>query len=123
MADRIDFRQGDLYAAVREDERFDAVVSNPPYCRRAELAGLEPEVREWEPGGALVSGTDGMDVTRRIVAGAGKFLAPDGWLLVEVGTQAEDVRDLMTKERWRDVRAFDDLAGRVRVVGAQPPVE
>ena len=123
VADRIDFRQGDLYAAVREDERFDAVVSNPPYCRRAELAGLEPEVREWEPGCALVSGTDGMDVTRRIVAGAGKFLAPDGWLLVEVGTQAEDVRDLMTKERWRDVRAFDDLAGRVRVVGAQPPVE
>jgi release factor glutamine methyltransferase len=121
VADRIDFRQGDLFAAVRPGERFDAIVSNPPYCRRAELARLEPEVREWEPGGALVSGTDGMDVTRRIVADAARFLQPDGWLLVEVGTQADEVRALVEKEQWRGVRSFDDLAGRVRVVGAQPP--
>src|SRR5262249_13567456 len=122
-AERIEFRHGDLYAAVKAGERFDLIVSNPPYCRRAELARLEPEVREWEPGGALVSGSDGMDVTRRIVAGAPEFSAPDGWLLLEVGTQADQVRELLGGARWRDVRSFEDLAGRVRVIGGRGPVQ
>jgi release factor glutamine methyltransferase len=119
VAERIEFRQGDLFDAVRADERFDLIVSNPPYCRQRELAGLEPEVRQWEPAGALVSGSDGMDVTRRIVARAAEFLAPGGWLLLEVGTQADDVRDLLGTFEWRDPRCFNDLAGRPRVIGAR----
>jgi release factor glutamine methyltransferase len=117
---RIEFRQGDLYEVVRADERFDSIVSNPPYCRRRELAGLQPEVREWEPAGALVSGADGMDVTRRIVERAPEFLAPQGWLLIEVGTQADAVRALFEAGAWRDVRCLDDLAGRKRVIAARP---
>jgi release factor glutamine methyltransferase len=122
VAERIDFRQGDLFEAVRADERFDVIVSNPPYCRQRELGSLEPEVRQWEPTGALVSGGDGMDVTRRIVERAPQFLHPGGWLLMEVGTQAEAVRDLLGTLQWRDPRAFPDLAGRTRVVGARAAV-
>jgi release factor glutamine methyltransferase len=120
-AERIEFRQGDLYAALGGDERFDMIVSNPPYCGRSEMRALAPEVREWEPAGALVSGADGMDATRRIVAGAAAFLAADGWLLLEVGTQAQRVRDELEGGGWRELRTFEDLAGRVRVVGARPP--
>jgi release factor glutamine methyltransferase len=119
VADRIEFRQGDLYAAVRDGERFDLIVSNPPYVRARELKRLAPEVRDWEPAGALVSGTDGMDATRGIVARAAEFLTSGGWVLLEVGTQAAGVRELLDAAHWRDVRTFADLAGHPRVIGGR----
>ena len=121
VADRIEFRQGDLFGALRDDERFDAVVSNPPYCKSAEVAAMEPELREWEPAGALVSGRDGMDASARIIDGAAGFLVPDGQLLLEVGTQAELVGQRLASAGWRDVHSEKDLAGRMRVVAARRP--
>jgi release factor glutamine methyltransferase len=122
VADRIEFRQGDLFDALAPGEVFDLMVSNPPYCKASELREMDPEVREWEPTGALVSGPEGMDVTARLVARAPQFLRQDGFLLLEVGTQAAAARDLLARNDWQEIRLLTDLAGRSRVLVGRPPV-
>jgi len=122
VEERIEFRRGDLFDALDSGDVFDVIVSNPPYCKESEVAEMEPEVREWEPKGALVGGADGMSPTARIIDGAPRHLAVDGWLLLEVGTQADDVRARLTRGGWRDIRTLHDLAGRDRVIVARPPL-
>ena len=71
------------------------IVSNPPYIRTADLADLQPEVRDFEPRMALDGGIDGLDYYRAIIPAAVGHLHPGGWLLFEVGIgQAESVREL-----------------------------
>lgn len=71
---------------------FDLIVSNPPYIPTPDLAGLQPEVRDYEPRGALDGGVDGLDFYRRIIPGALDHLKPGGWLLLEMGIgQAGDL--------------------------------
>ncbi len=113
----VDFRAGDLYGAVA-GEAFDVVVSNPPYVGEEERAGLDAEVRDWEPPGALFAGAGGLDVIRRLVAGAPAHVRAGGLLALEIGAgQAEAVCALV-----RATGAFGepavrrDLGGRDRVV-------
>lgn len=117
----VDFRRGSQYASLAPDERFHVVVSNPPYVAAGERDELAPEIREWEPEGALFAGPSGLDVLRPLVEGAPERLHPGGLLALEVGAgQAEDVA-----ARIRATGAFDepaiheDLAGRERVVLAE----
>ena len=119
--DRVSFAEGDLFAALPAGQRFDLIVSNPPYIKSTELGDTEPEVREWEPELALVSGNDGMDVTARIIDGAADWIAPTGRLLLEVGTQADAVRQRLEASGWTSIRTTSDLASRDRVVGATVP--
>jgi release factor glutamine methyltransferase len=94
---------------------FDVVVSNPPYVPEGDRAGLAVEVREWEPGGALFAGVDGMAVYRRLVPEAWRVLRPGGVLAMEFGFgQAKGIRELM--EGWEGVEVLPDLAGIPRVV-------
>ena len=86
LQDRIVLRRGDLWEAVA-GERFDLVVCNPPYVNAGSMAGLPQEYLH-EPQGALGGGTDGMDLVRRIVAGARARLAPGGLLVLEIGHEA-----------------------------------
>jgi release factor glutamine methyltransferase len=123
VTERIDFRCGDLFDALDNDELFDVIVSNPPYVKDHEISLMDPEVKDWEPRGALFSGADGMRETARIIDGAPRHLKPDGWLLLEVGTQADDVRARLAGGGWRDVRSVSDLAGRDRVVAARRPLD
>ena len=113
----VEFRQGAGYQPLG-GERFDVVVSNPPYIAECERAALDPEVRDWEPGSALFSGGDGLDVLRELVAGAPDRIRPGGLLALETGSmQTAPVAALI-----RDTRAFgepvvvNDLAGRPRIV-------
>jgi release factor glutamine methyltransferase len=116
---RVELREGDLFGALRPGETFDVVVSNPPYVAEEELAGLEPEVRDWEPRRALLAGgEDGTAILRTIVEGAAERLTPGGLLALEVGAgQAAAIA-----ERVRDVGGFaspdvvKDLARRDRIV-------
>ncbi len=78
-----DFAVADWFAGI--DGRFDLIVSNPPYIALAEMAELSPEVRGWEPHGALTDGGDGLGAYRVIAAGARAHLTPGGWLMVEIG--------------------------------------
>ena len=76
---------------------FDLIVSNPPYIRSAEIAGLANEVREYDPPGALDGGADGLDAYRALIPQAAHLLAPGGTLIVEAGLgQSDHIQELMT---------------------------
>lgn len=121
LDDRVDLREGVDFEPLTKDERFDVIVSNPPYVAEEERPGLEPEVLEWEPEGALFAGPDGLDVIRRIVAGAPARLRDGGLLALEIGAgQAGAVEGLLEgMEGWDSVTVRADLAGRERVVLAE----
>lgn len=116
----VEFRAGSVYAPV-VGERFDAVVSNPPYIAEHEREGLDPEVREWEPASALFAGEGGLDVIAPLVAGAADHLLPGGLLALELGwTQAGAVTDLIRGTgAFREPVVRKDLAGRDRIVLAE----
>ncbi|MGE3805582.1 MAG: peptide chain release factor N(5)-glutamine methyltransferase [Gemmataceae bacterium] len=88
-AERIRFVHGDLYAPVAAGERFDFIVSNPPYIPTGDIAGLQPGVRDYEPHAALDGGADGFAIFDRIVAGAADRLEPGGHLILEIGAPQE----------------------------------
>ena len=117
----VKFFQGSLLEPF-PGERFDMIVSNPPYIPAAELATLQQEVRGFEPPGALDGGADGLDFYRRITAKAHDHLNPEGWLLFEVGAgQAPQVLGLL-KAAGFSLETFTqtDPAGIERVVGGRP---
>ena len=99
--------------------RFDLIVSNPPYIALAEMAGLSPEVRDWEPHAALTDFGDGLAAYRAIAAGAAAHLAPGGHLLAEIGwQQGRDVAAIFA-DAGAEVAVLPDLDGRDRVVRAR----
>jgi release factor glutamine methyltransferase len=108
---RIDLGRHDLFSGL-PDGPWDLVVSNPPYVGEDEVAGLEPEVRDWEPRAALV----GEGATERVASAALPVLRPGGALVLETaGGRAEEVAVRLGELGYVDVRATDDLTGRSRV--------
>jgi release factor glutamine methyltransferase len=99
------------------------VVSNPPYVADDDPE-LEPIVRQWEPAPALFGGADGLDAIRLLVDGARRWLRPDGWLVIEIGSSHGDrVTDLLHAAGYEDVEIHKDLSGHDRVaVGRQAAV-
>ena len=116
----VEFRLGDGLAPLA-GERFDALVSNPPYVADAERASLDTEVRDWEPATALFAGDDGLEVIRRLVAGAPSVLRPGGLLALEIGAgQGAAVAELVRAAGgFGAPRVERDLAGRDRIVLAE----
>jgi len=130
----IEFRQGDLFEAwesccrgmqsdtVDTDNRkcFDIIVSNPPYIPTAEIAGLMPEVREYEPLLALDGTEDGLLFYRRIAAECRRYLNPGGSVFLEIGCeQGKDVAELFRKAGFTNVQVYQDYAGLDRIVEAK----
>ena len=111
------FRQGNWGKGV--EERFDLLVSNPPYIASGDIVGLQREVRLHDPHIALDGGGDGMVELRAVVAAAVRLLRCGGRLLVEVGAgQAHSVAGYMAGHGYRQVMLHRDLAGVQRVVAA-----
>lgn len=122
LARSIEFFEGDLLAPLAACAgELDALVSNPPYIPTAELGGLQPEVRDFEPRVALDGGSDGLALIERIVADAPPLLRCGGWLLLEIGAgQADAVRALLLRTgRFGDISSRCDLAGIERVIAAR----
>lgn len=120
VADRVAVVEGDLFAPLPADVRFDLVVSNPPYIPPAEIETLDAGVKDFEPRLALDGGPDGLDFYHRIAADAGRWLAPDGHLFVEVGwTQDAAVRDIFAGAGFTPLGSLKDGGGRWRVVRAK----
>jgi len=100
-------------------ERFDCIVSNPPYVAKGDPHLKEGDLR-FEPRLALSAGGDGLDAIREIAASAGNYLNGDSWLLLEHGfDQGPAVRELLKSAGFRRVETRRDLAGRERVSGGQ----
>ena len=111
------FLQSDWFSAV--PGTFDLIVSNPPYIAADEMAGLAPEVRDWEPHLALTPGGDGLEPYRIIAREAPSHLVEGGRLLVEIGpTQAAAVSELFAEQGLQNIRVLPDMDGRDRVVSA-----
>lgn len=111
----VKFVLSDLYDAI--DDKFDVIVSNPPYIRTGVIEGLMEEVRDHEPRIALDGGEDGLDFYRRLLDGADEHLLPGGMILFEIGfDQGEAVSSLMKERGFKDVTVVKDLAGNDRVV-------
>jgi len=119
IIERIEFRLGDGLDVLRAGECFDLIMSNPPYIPTAEIASLQPEVRDWEPRTALDGGPDGLDWYRRIAAQAGPFVAPAGRLMLEIGDrQHEAVRKVFEEQNWIVEAIVEDYTRRPRIVVA-----
>jgi release factor glutamine methyltransferase len=125
LSDRVRFLEGALFepfsttGGPRDGERFDLVVSNPPYVAERDAAGLPPELRH-EPASALFAGPDGTDVLRAIAAGVGDVLAPGGAVLVELDPrQADAMRAWLREAGLVAIDVHRDVAGRQRVVSAR----
>lgn len=112
---RVSFLESDLFDRIQD--RYDMIVSNPPYIRTAVIAELEEEVRCYDPLLALDGKEDGLYFYRRIIREAEGYLNPGGWLLFEIGyDQKEEVTKLLEQSGYREIRVQKDLAGLDRVV-------
>lgn len=119
-AHNVTFLEADLGADVAPEVRFDLITANPPYVPSGELAGLEPDIRQYEPALALDGGPDGLDAVRRIVALAGGRLAPEGVLALEVHyDQADRVVASMAEAGLAEIEKRRDYGGHERVVSAR----
>ena len=111
--------RSDLGTAFR-GERFDLLVSNPPYLTEAEYQGLDSSVKAWEPREALVSGPDGLAATRRLLEQAPGLLAPGGWLVMELDFSRGDLTAGLARGAGLvAVNVLNDLFGRARYLVAR----
>lgn len=109
--------QSDLFAKIPEEEKYDVIVSNPPYIETAVIDTLQEEVRLHDPYIALDGKEDGLYFYRRIISEADKYLKPQGKLMFEIGCdQAEAVEELMKNAGYEQITVKKDLAGLDRVV-------
>ncbi|MFQ5482639.1 MAG: N5-glutamine methyltransferase family protein, partial [Nitrospinaceae bacterium] len=117
--------QSDLYSGLsaggHAPASFDFILCNPPYLSRREWEALAPDIRGFEPAGALDGGPDGLDFYPRITAGALYWLKPEGWLMMEIGAgQGDAVRRLTEARRgYGPTTIRRDHSGRDRVVVVQ----
>ncbi|HEY1784411.1 MAG TPA: peptide chain release factor N(5)-glutamine methyltransferase [Pirellulales bacterium] len=121
VADRIELVEGDLLAGMPADQRFDFIVSNPPYVSQQESEALERDVKQFEPRGALVAGPRGTEVIERLIPQAHERLNAGGMLLIEISPMLEQsVRALFAAGGcWQLEPTIKDLAGHARVIVAQ----
>jgi release factor glutamine methyltransferase len=113
LADRLQLVQGSWFSPVRG--RFDTILSNPPYIPSADIAGLSPDVRRFDPLAALDGGADGLEAYRRIADAAKAHLAPEGHVLVEIGLgQGPDVSAVFVAAGFAAAGERSDLGGRLR---------
>jgi len=128
VAERIDFLQGDGLESLNRDgdsragcpSSFDLVISNPPYIPSAEIATLEPEVRDYDPRAALDGGADGLDFYRTLAGQVKPLLKPDGRIMLEFGDgQADAIKKILEDEKWIVEAVREDYSQRARILIAR----
>jgi release factor glutamine methyltransferase len=141
VAERIEFLQSDGFAALQnvgqasclspsENKKletggtpvllFDLIISNPPYIPSAEIATLQPEVRDFDPRAALDGGADGLDFYRKLAMEAKPFLKPGGKIMLEFGDgQCDAVRKIFEPEKWIVEAVKEDYSQRARILVAR----
>ena len=100
--------------------KFDLIISNPPYIMTDEIQTLQPEIKDWEPRGALDGGPDGLKFYREIISEAGKFLKTNGILMLEIGAGcAHEVIHMMKDAGYTEIEVRKDYAGIERIIQAK----
>ncbi len=115
--------QGNLFEALGEvppsdSQKFDLLISNPPYIRTDEIAGLDTDIREFEPHTALDGGADGLDIIRKILEQGPGYIKPDGWCLLEMDpAQISTCLEIAKKSgNWSQCDSSKDMNGEQRCV-------
>jgi release factor glutamine methyltransferase len=117
VLERINFLQGDAFAAIESPNPFDLIISNPPYIPTDEIQTLQIEVREHDPRQALDGGPDGLVFYRRISAESKPFLKSEGRIMLEFGDgQAEAIREIFEAEKWIVEAIVEDYNQRPRIL-------
>ena len=122
VAERIEFSAGDGFTALAAaaTRAFDLIASNPPYIPSAEIATLDPEVRDFDPRLALDGGDDGLVFYRRLAAGAAEYLRPAGKIMLEFGDgQADALKNIFESEKWIVEAVLEDYSHRARILVAR----
>ncbi len=126
VADQVDLVCSDLFSALNSKNKFEFIVSNPPYIAEEQISQLDPEVGTAEPFLALSGGPGGLQILEQIAVEAEKFLQIGGWIFLEIGAdQKNAVTQLFQapERSYGEVKVIDDWAGRPRVLRAKymPP--
>ena len=119
VEERLTLIESDIFDRLTDHE-FDAIVSNPPYVPVLDFAGLQAEVRDFEPHLALTDGSDGLSIIRCIIDESPRFLRSNGFLLMEIGfDQSEKVATMFDRTVWTSPDLLPDLQGIPRLVSAR----
>jgi release factor glutamine methyltransferase len=119
VSERLELRKSDVYENLR-GEKFELIVSNPPYISAEEMKILQTEVRDYEPAPALTDGANGLSIIEKIIKDAPRYLNENGFLLLEIGhLQAVEVKAMFDKTIWHDVESLPDFQGIERVIKAK----
>lgn len=119
VSERIELTISDVYENL-QDEKFDLIVSNPPYVPSEDISALQAEVKDFEPEIALTDGKDGYSIIERIIAEAPRVLMPDCYLLMEIGfNQSDKVREFLDTSVWQSIEFLPDLQGIPRMLKAR----
>jgi release factor glutamine methyltransferase len=118
-AERIAFYEGDLLAPLA-GQQFQIIASNPPYIPLADREFLSVEVRDHEPEAALFAGEDGLAIYRRLIPDALALLAPNGWLIMEIGFgQEPEIEQLLVANGYKEIHFIADYRGIARVAAGR----
>jgi release factor glutamine methyltransferase len=115
------FRKSDLFSKIRENEKFDLIVSNPPYIPPQEKENLQTEVKDFEPYNALFT-TDakGLEFYEKIINQANQYLNPNGFILFEIGiNQGDDICKILNDNGYSLIERIKDVSNTERVIIAQ----
>jgi release factor glutamine methyltransferase len=119
VSTRLELLISDVFSRL-PSEKFDLIVSNPPYISAEEMKTLQREVRDFEPSTALTDGGDGFSIIEKIVETAPRYLKGGGFLLIEIGFgQAPKVSEMFDPKLWRTMKFLPDLQGIARTVKAR----
>ena len=117
---KVVFRKSDLFSALREGEKFDVVVSNPPYISEDDYNNLDKVVKDFEPKSALLAKDNGLEFYKKIIKQAAKYVNYGGYIAFECGMgQAREICTLLERNGFQVSDVIKDLAGIERVVAAR----
>ena len=117
---KVILRKSDIYSKIRDCEKFDLIISNPPYIPIKEKDNLQNEVQKFEPHLALFAQDEnGIEFYEKIITGAKKFLKKDGYLAFELGIKQSFLLKELLKKEFKNIEIIKDLQGIERVITAQ----
>lgn len=117
---KVILRKSDIYSKIRPIEKFDLIISNPPYIPIKESKNLQEEVKNFDPKLALFAyDNDGVEFYKRIIDGAINYLKPNGFIALELGVNQVNLVQDMLKKDFKNIQITNDLAGIERVICAQ----